>query len=70
MLNQLRDKSGIRQIDLAEKLGVHQSFISKFESGERRLDLVELSQICKSLDKDLVEFVSEYQTKCQAIKPS
>ena len=60
-LNRLRIESGLRQVDLAKKLKVHQSFVSKYESGERRLDLVELRQICQLLNKDFVEFVQEFE---------
>ncbi|MDO9129434.1 MAG: helix-turn-helix transcriptional regulator, partial [Anaerolineales bacterium] len=31
----MRQKRGITQVELAEKLGVPQSFVSKYESGER-----------------------------------
>lgn len=41
VLRELRLTAGLRQSDVAERLDVHQSFVSKYESGERRLDLVE-----------------------------
>lgn len=37
-----------------------QSFVSKYESGERRLDLVELQQVCHALRVDLVALVREF----------
>ena len=63
MLNQLRSSSGIRQIDLANKLDVHQSFVSKYESGERRLDLIELRRICNVLETNVVDFVTEFERR-------
>lgn len=60
-LYRLRIGSGLRQIDLAEKLEVPQSFISKIESGERRIDLIELKEICEALGSDLQEFIDEYE---------
>lgn len=49
LLRELREQAGVRQVDLAKKLKRHQSFVSKFESGERRLDILELREICKAL---------------------
>lgn len=56
LLKKLRQNSGIRQVDLAEKLGVPQSFISKCESGERQLDIVELRQVCRAIGITLDNF--------------
>ncbi len=44
-----RQKSGLTQIELAEILGKPQSFVSKYERGERRLDVIELFQITNAL---------------------
>lgn len=53
--------SGLRQEDLADKLDEPQSFVSKIESGERRIDLVELNDICEALGSNLEEFVQEFK---------
>jgi transcriptional regulator with XRE-family HTH domain len=50
LLRDLRRQAGLRQIELAARLGLPQSFISKYESGERSLDLFELRKICAALD--------------------
>lgn len=63
MLYQLRSSSGIRQSDLAQMLKVPQSFISKIESGERRIDLIELRAILKCLNTNLIEFISELEKR-------
>jgi transcriptional regulator with XRE-family HTH domain len=63
MLYQLRSSSGIRQSDLAQMLKVPQSFISKIESGERRIDLIELRAILKCLNTNLAEFISELEKR-------
>ena len=60
-LYRLRLSSGLRQSDLADKLTVPQSFISKIESGERRIDLIELREICIALGSNLKEFINEFE---------
>ena len=57
LVRQMRLDAGLRQVDLAEKLRQPQSFVSRYESGERRLDVLELRQICAVLGVSLPEFV-------------
>jgi transcriptional regulator with XRE-family HTH domain len=57
LIRAARERSGMRQTELAERLGLTQSWVSKIEMGERRLDLEELRQICAALDLDLVKLV-------------
>jgi transcriptional regulator with XRE-family HTH domain len=57
LVRQVRLDAGMRQEDLAAKLGEPQSFVSRYESGERRLDVLELRQICEVLGVSLLEFV-------------
>jgi transcriptional regulator with XRE-family HTH domain len=61
MLQQLRLSAGLRQIDLAKKIGSPQSYVSKYESGERRLDLYELRLVCRTLGIDLADFVNRFE---------
>lgn len=61
LLRQLRLGAGLRQSDLAEKLGQHQSFVSKYESGERRLDLLEVRLVCQAVGVTLREFVDRFE---------
>jgi transcriptional regulator with XRE-family HTH domain len=60
MLRERREQAGLRQIDVATRLGEPQSFVSKYESGERRLDLIEIRQICEALDVPFLEFIEEF----------
>lgn len=61
LLRQIRQEGGFRQVDLAEQLGQPQSFISKYESGERRLDILELRRICDATGISLQEFVDKLE---------
>jgi len=48
-----RRKAGISQVELANKLGKRQQFVSKYESGERRLDAIEVIDIGRALGIDV-----------------
>jgi transcriptional regulator with XRE-family HTH domain len=61
LLRQVRVEAGLRQVDLAKKLRRPQSFVSKYESGERRLDLLELQQVCSALHISVTEFVKRFE---------
>ena len=49
LLKKARLEKGITQIEMAKTLGKPQSFIAKFENGERRLDVVEFVRIARLL---------------------
>lgn len=61
LIRQIRKNAGLRQIDIATKLNLPQSFVSKYESGERRLDLIELESICLAVGISLKEFICLYE---------
>lgn len=52
-LRRVREAQGLGQRELAARLGRPQSFISKIETGDRRLDLVEVLDICRALGVQL-----------------
>lgn len=47
VLRQARKDAGLTQMQVGRKFGAHASFVSKIESGERRVDVVELSDLCR-----------------------
>jgi DNA-binding XRE family transcriptional regulator len=59
LLAELRKKAGLRQIDLAQRLGVYQSWVTHMESGQRRIDVIELIEICEALGFGADETLSE-----------
>ncbi len=61
LLKKIRIETGLRQVDLAKKLKVPQSMISKYEVGERRIDLLELREICAALGVSLVDVVEQLE---------
>lgn len=68
-----REHSGLTQVQIAEKLGKPQSFISKYERGERRLDFSEFVELADALGINVTDFVNEYraastQTSIRKIK--
>ncbi|WP_429041607.1 helix-turn-helix domain-containing protein [Bradyrhizobium elkanii] len=55
-----RHKAGIRQHALAMKLGKPQSFVAKYEGGERRLDVIEFITIAEALGADPIKLLRRY----------
>ncbi|MEL6406859.1 MAG: helix-turn-helix transcriptional regulator [Chloroflexota bacterium] len=63
LLKQFRHRAKMSQKELANKLNKPQSFVSKYESGERRLDILELRAICNALGTSLVNFVQQLENE-------
>jgi transcriptional regulator with XRE-family HTH domain len=61
LLREARADANVTQVDLAELLHRPQSFVSKYESGQRRLDLVELRSICEALGVGVIDLVSKWE---------
>ena len=61
ILRDVRVKRGVSQAELAESVGATQSFISKCERGERRVDLVELHSFCRALGIRLEEVARRFE---------
>ena len=64
-LRSARNEAGLTQKDVAKALGVHQSYVSKYETGERRLDVIELMAICRAINLPLGRFLGGLQRQIQ-----
>ena len=61
MLVAERQRCGLTQDQVAEKLQKPQSFVSKYERGERRLDFTEFVDIANLFGTDIANFVADYR---------
>ncbi len=61
ILREMRLEAGLRQTDLAGLLEQPQSFVSKYESGERILDFLELRQVCAAMGFTMTEFINRFE---------
>jgi transcriptional regulator with XRE-family HTH domain len=70
LLRKIREEADLNQTDLAEKLGRPQTFVSKSEIGERRIDFLETLDFCKACNLSVSEFVDrlEKSTSSQPAK--
>jgi transcriptional regulator with XRE-family HTH domain len=59
----LRRQAGVNQIELAKRLGKQQAFVSNFERGVRRLDLIEFYAIVRALGGDPVAMFADLAAK-------
>ena len=57
LLRGIRVDAGLTQSELASRLSRDQTFVSKYETGERRLDILELRDVCRALSVDFKDFV-------------
>ena len=62
LLREYRLRRKLTQAELSERMNRPQSFVSKVESGQRRLDVVELRQWCDALGVDLVALVRKWNS--------
>lgn len=60
LLREVREQRGLSQVELAERLGNTQTFVSKVERGERRLDVVELIEFCEAMEVPVDQWLKDY----------
>jgi ribosome-binding protein aMBF1 (putative translation factor) len=56
LLREMRIEAGLTQTDLAASIEKDQTFVSRYESGQRRLDVLEVREICQAIGITLEEF--------------
>lgn len=67
-LKAARLEAGLTQVDAAKALGKPQSFVSKCESGERRVDVIELQDLARVYHRPLQFFLHESKKKTKTKK--
>lgn len=67
LLRELREAAGLTQEDVAEKLGRDQPWVSVLESGQRRVDVIELREICIALTVDPVDFMAMLEQRIKQL---
>ena len=61
LLREIRIEAGLTQMELAVRIERDQTFVSKYESGQRRLDALELREICQAIGMTLEEFAGRLE---------
>jgi transcriptional regulator with XRE-family HTH domain len=61
LLREMRIEAGVTQVEMAARLEKHQPYVSRYESGERRLDVLEVREICQAIGVSLGEFVKRLE---------
>lgn len=63
LLLEVRQESGMTQVELAKKLKLTQSLYSKMERGECRLDIIQLRRICQAIGLSLPQFTDRLESR-------
>ncbi|MGI8978075.1 MAG: helix-turn-helix domain-containing protein [Pirellulaceae bacterium] len=56
LLKQIRKGNGLSQAELAQLLDEPQSFVSRYERGQQRLDILEVRHVCRAVGVSLPDF--------------
>jgi len=61
LLREMRLEAGLTQTELAARVEKDQAYVSRYESGQRRLDVLEIREICQAIGIPLEEFVKRLE---------
>lgn len=67
-LREMRERAGVTQVELAERLDETQVFVSRYERGETRVDVVQLRTICRALKTTIASFIRRYEEQLIKMK--
>ena len=70
ILKRRRIDAGLTQVECSKALGRPQSFMSDVERGSRRLDIVQIWDICRVLECDFLELLQEFQCNLLSVAAS
>jgi ribosome-binding protein aMBF1 (putative translation factor) len=59
LLIQAREEAGLSQQELADRLGRHQTYVSKCERGERRMDVLEFLEVMKAIGSNPIRLIKQ-----------
>jgi transcriptional regulator with XRE-family HTH domain len=65
LLVDVRKTAGLTQAELSQRLNRPQSFVSKYERGERRLDVVEFGEVARALNVNPVKLLDKFYREAQ-----
>ena len=68
LLRETREAANVTQVEFARRLRKSQSFVSKAERGDVRLDLVQIRNMCRTLDVDFLAFVRDYEKRLGGVR--
>lgn len=69
-LRRAREAAGLTQADVAQRLDEPQSWVSRVESGETRMHLIEFRFYCQAIGRDPVEFMATLEASLQGLNRS
>jgi transcriptional regulator with XRE-family HTH domain len=69
-LRALRTAAGLTQVELSTALERPQSYVSDIELGSRRMDLLQLRELCNACGQSLTNFVDEFEQELGQVRPN
>ena len=61
LLREVRLEAGVTQVELAARIEKDQAYVSRYESGQRRLAVLEVREICQAIEITFAEFVKRLE---------